>query len=278
LVVSAFAHQHKHSFSERILRYPDGRERRIIYPIDDVSAAKSEDDIVISGDIYRSFAEELQPDRWTSSPEELDVSGLWSGALDEPWATAASSSAAPADVAPQQQVPEQQQDLFEELNSTSYRDAQRQHWERIGSSYQVLHGCPWLLPKALHVLAVPQVAHPHAALFTLQTRVQQPHVESEMDKVLGRRHADGSSIFTVDSLVEGIVAFEDEAMAEAFGHALEAEGHQDVSLATADSHELFRLSTSSAAVVVLMKPQSAMPMPGELEASLRQQRRVADVM
>ena len=45
-------------------------------------------------------------------------------------------------------------------------------------------------------------------------------------QVLGRRHADGSSIFTVDRLVEGIVAFEDESMAEAFGHALEAEGHQ----------------------------------------------------
>jgi hypothetical protein len=45
-------------------------------------------------------------------------------------------------------------------------------------------------------------------------------------QVLGRRHADGSSIFTVDRLVEGIVAFEDEAMAEAFGHALETEGHQ----------------------------------------------------
>jgi hypothetical protein len=52
-----------------------------------------------------------------------------------------------------------------------------------GSTPQVLRGCPWLLPKALHVLAVPQVAQPHAAMFTLQTRVQQPHVESEMDKV-----------------------------------------------------------------------------------------------
>ena len=78
LVVSAFAHQHKRSFSERILRYPDGRERRIIYPIDDVSAAKSEDDIVISGDIYRSFAEELQPDRWTSSVEVGRCSGAHS--------------------------------------------------------------------------------------------------------------------------------------------------------------------------------------------------------
>lgn len=52
-----------------------------------------------------------------------------------------------------------------------------------GSASQVLHGCPWLLPKALYVLAVPQVAQPHAAMFTLQTRVQQPQVESEMDKV-----------------------------------------------------------------------------------------------
>jgi hypothetical protein len=124
----------------------------------------------------------------------------------------------------------------------------------------VLHGCPWLLPKALHVLAVPQLAQPDAAMFTLQTRVQQQQVESEISKVcgvpyihqnqwcctgkahimtggtgewllrnsqvLGHRHADGSSAISVDSLIEGIVAFEDEAMAEAFGHALEAEGHQ----------------------------------------------------
>jgi hypothetical protein len=69
LVVSAFAHQHRHSYSERILRYPDGRERRIIYPTTDATATESEDDIVISGDFYRSFAEELQPDRWTSSAE-----------------------------------------------------------------------------------------------------------------------------------------------------------------------------------------------------------------
>jgi hypothetical protein len=48
---------------------------------------------------------------------------------------------------------------------------------------------------------------------------------------------------------------------------------QDVGLATADSHELFRLSTSSAAVVVLMKSDCALPLPGELEASLRRQRR-----
>lgn len=48
---------------------------------------------------------------------------------------------------------------------------------------------------------------------------------------------------------------------------------QDVSLAIADSHELFRLTTSSAAaVVVLMKPGVEMPTPGELEVSLRRQR------
>ena len=41
----------------------------------------------------------------------------------------------------------------------------------------------------------------------------------------------------------------------------------------ADSHELFRLSTSSGAVVVLMKGGGQeLPTPGELEVSLRQQR------
>ncbi len=48
---------------------------------------------------------------------------------------------------------------------------------------QILDGCPWVAPKPLHVLAVPQPTAPHTAMFTLQTRVPQAHVESELSKV-----------------------------------------------------------------------------------------------
>lgn len=53
---------------------------------------------------------------------------------------------------------------------------------------QVLDGCPWLLPKPLQVLAVLQLAAPHAAMFTLQTRVQQQQLESELSKVPMQMH------------------------------------------------------------------------------------------
>lgn len=45
-------------------------------------------------------------------------------------------------------------------------------------------------------------------------------------QVLGRRCADSGHLLSVDSLVEGIVCFEDEAAAETFGFALEVEGRQ----------------------------------------------------
>lgn len=249
------------------MRYPGGQERRIRYPISD-----AEDDNVLSlSDPYRSFAEECQPDRW--GPE--DISDLWSGLFDEPTASAASSAAAaaPAILEPPQQEAEDSLDIFDQLTSSDYKEAQRQYWERISSSDQILDGCPWVVPKPLHVLAVARPSAPHAAMFTLQTRISHAQVESELSKVLGRRRADGGPLLSVDSLVEGIVCFEEEVAAEAFGHALEAEGHQDVGLATCDSHELFRLSTSSAAVVVLLKQGGEPLTPGELEVSLRRQRR-----
>lgn len=61
MAVSAYPPAQRH-YSERVLRYPDGVERRIIYPSTDVP---SEDESISSlSDPYRSFAEEFQPDRW----------------------------------------------------------------------------------------------------------------------------------------------------------------------------------------------------------------------
>lgn len=49
---------------------------------------------------------------------------------------------------------------------------------------QILDGCPWVAPKPLHVLAVPQPAAPQAAMFTLQTRASNTDVQSELNKVI----------------------------------------------------------------------------------------------
>jgi hypothetical protein len=43
-------------------------------------------------------------------------------------------------------------------------------------------------------------------------------------QVLGRRRADGSSLIRCSELLDGAVAFEDEADAERYGQLLEAEG------------------------------------------------------
>ena len=60
--------------------------------------------------------------------------------------------------------------------------------------------------------------------------------------MLGRRRAGGKALVAVHRMAEGVVAFADEAAAERFGEELEAAGHGDVSLATVDSHQLFRLT------------------------------------
>jgi hypothetical protein len=43
-------------------------------------------------------------------------------------------------------------------------------------------------------------------------------------------------------MAEGVVTFASEPAAEMFGEALEAAGTDDVSIATVDSHALFRLT------------------------------------
>ena len=62
---------------ERILRYPDGVERRIRYPQASYPSisypAPSGDMDGVSHDPYRSYAEGEDPTRW----ESFDVAGLW---------------------------------------------------------------------------------------------------------------------------------------------------------------------------------------------------------
>lgn len=278
--------------AERVLRYVDGRERRIIYPSPDYTPLQ--DLIIADADGgYRSFSETEQPDRW--GPPEWDVAAAWSRTGIHPQNVSAESTrhSGGADGLAHQQAqhPPQQQrrqlesqtfqsqpatdhldELFAQFDSIEYRDAQKALWQRVADSYQVLDSCPWPLPRQLYVLAVQQIASPAAAMFTLQTRVQQQATENELAKVLGHsRRDDGSAVLMMHRMAEGVVTFASEPAAEMFGEALEAAGTDDVSIATVDSHALFRLTGEGSAVVVLIdeRGEHSEVNPGELEASLR---------
>ena len=96
-------------------------------------------------------------------------------------------------------------------------------------------------------------------------------------QVLKRRRADGSALISVNCMVDGVLAFEDERAAEAFEEMLESDGLQGVSLARCDSHKLFRMVGDASAVVVLCTaPAGKLPRPVELAVSLRGQRTLED--
>ena len=89
-------------------------------------------------------------------------------------------------------------------------------------------------------------------------------------QVLKRTRADGSHLIAVSEMLDGVVVFQDERSADAFGEMLEADGHTGIGCAQCNSHELFRMTSESRAVVVLCTAAAAdLPRPEELAAVLR---------
>lgn len=96
-------------------------------------------------------------------------------------------------------------------------------------------------------------------------------------QVMKRRQPDGAALIRVNSIADGVLAFEDERAADEFGEMLKADGHPEVGLARCDSHELFRMVGGAGAVVVLCTAAvGKLPSPVELAVSLRGQRPVED--
>jgi len=251
-------------YTERVLRYPDGLERRIRYPEPD---RKPLQDLVIADTdgSYRSFSETEQPDRW--GPPDWDVTEIWNS-QDHPQNSAVASIAAPNHHHQQQQQAAVLDELFAQVEGSSYQAAQQQFWQRITDSYKVHEHCPWLQRRPLHVLAVEQMTVAASALFTLTTRMQQSAAEDELSKVLGRRRRNGAPLVAVHHMAQGVVAFTSPEAAERFGERLDEDGHEGVALATLDSHALFRMTADNATVVVVVADDADVS-PGELEASLR---------
>ena len=143
---------------ERVLRYPDGVERRIRYPQASYPAisypAHTVDTDGVNHDPYRSYAEGEDPTRW----ENFDVAGLWDqtaparradpvqarrscrpGSACNGGSAVGGHSHTLARRVQGNDVLNGPGDLFAQLTSPDFRRQQEQFWQSVRSSYQVLH-------------------------------------------------------------------------------------------------------------------------------------------
>lgn len=267
LVVNAFAanpesYSGKHRAYERLLRYPDGHERRIRYVgFDEVSEGSD----FRCDDPYVSFSEGHDPTRWEA--ESSDIAGLWNVSTEPPQQQRLQVESQPDSI----------EQLFERFSTPEYKRKQRELWEHVRGSYQVCDGSPWVSARPVFVLTLGQGNEETGVMYTLRTSVPSPDTEDELAKVMKRRQPDGAALISVNSIADGVLAFEDERAADEFGEMLKADGHSEVGLARCDSHELFRMVGSAGAVVVLCTAAvGKVPSPVELAVSLRGQRPVED--
>ncbi|GFR53109.1 hypothetical protein Agub_g15824 [Astrephomene gubernaculifera] len=263
----------------RILRYPDGYERRIIYPVAPAVEAGSDNEDAWS--------------LWTHADE--DESSVWHDC---------GLAGAACVVETRVVKPDALQDtdpLVEEITSL-HRSSQLQSpqsvSELVKSSYQILTGSPWLLPRPLYVLALRQppppsppppppsqqpwggalwTHHHHqepqqqqhlpppdpqevatgdaAQLYWLPTRTVMQEEQQELAAVLKRPSL--SLSLSLSALRDGVVAFGAAEDAARFATCLEAEQQaagQQVDVMEVDSHQLFRLTGQVGALVVYLAP------------------------
>ncbi|PSC68534.1 hypothetical protein C2E20_7868 [Micractinium conductrix] len=266
---------------ERVLRYPDGRERRIRYPLPPAEEPSSED--LTDG----CWADTCWVPRaaWLGMASAADGGAVLAAAPAGPQQQQQPAAFAPDKPAEPERsrMPSSPMELLRYLNSPEYQAAQAEQWARVRGSYEVLDQVPWVAPKPLYLLAVeqgppaggghPRGGEPRPGLgYSLRTRVARADTEDELSRVLRRRAPDALPLIRCSEMRDGVVAFEDEADAERYGQMLEADGMAEVSIARCDSHELFRSVQDTRGVVVLLRRGgSFLPQPHQLSTSLRSQ-------
>ncbi|KAK9866658.1 hypothetical protein WJX84_010238 [Apatococcus fuscideae] len=258
---------------ERVLRYPDGNERRIRYPVAQQAVA-GPSGLGQPSDALRSYSEDWDPERWGV---EWEAAGVWESSWARPgsrWARRqAEARQRRSDLAhsdqTQQSIPDSPAALARHVTSDGYREAQQQILREVRSSYEVLTCSPWVQSRTVHVVAVQHPGAEDAATYTLRTRVQRQDMSDELGKLIKRRRKDGRSVLRVDEIRDGVITFEDAADSESFFAQLPhaAAGPQYL-LATCDSHQLFRMAQDTRAAVVLLRRGCKVPAPEQLSSSL----------
>ena len=292
-----FAHSH-----ERVLRYPDGRERRIRYPV------PSSDE---NSQLSNATA--------TAADEDWETRNVWKARRAAALAamntrqqqqqerrqqqqqqhhhekTLPTEPTAPPEADPQQPPPSTADylssplALLRYLTSDAHKEEQRRERADVERSYEILQGCPWPIPRPLYVLAARQQGTDTGLTHTLRTRLPLTAVEDELTRLLrgdgrqgGKKPTDGdreqqeqqgaTPFINCSELVDGLVTFEVEEDAERYGNLLEESGAaESVAVVRCDSHELFRSVQGVRGVVVLVKKKesSVVPAPHQLAAAVR---------
>lgn len=256
-VVQAFAESYAHSCGgagcathERILRYPDGRERRIRYPVvvDDPSTLDSGHEDWETRNAWKAVSRGSAAPEKTAPAVNPDVSGSDGAFPMSPLA------------------------LLRLLNSDVHRQTLQREWEDVCNSYEILLGCPWAKPRPLYVLADVKSGNGESGMtYTLRTRLPLSNVEFELNRLL-RPGTDSEPIIECSELVDGVVAFEDDADAEQYGDLLAAAGSGHFSIAECNSHEMFRTACELKSAVILLRRGCKVPAPHKLAASVRKVR------
>eukprot|EP00878_Enallax_costatus_P003012 GHUV01003210.1.p2 GENE.GHUV01003210.1~~GHUV01003210.1.p2 ORF type:complete len:287 (+),score=88.52 GHUV01003210.1:1523-2383(+) len=233
---------------ERVLRYPSGETRYIRYP---VSATVDEEDD------EGSFA------AW-------DVTGLWSTAV-RPSQTGQPD---PVSRREQQQTAPSLQETAAYLEGLFAASYEAQPLVDVEHSYQIMHGCPWVLPRPVFVLACKGKGANSEDnvrnMYTLRTKVVQEGAAHALAKLLKKQHL--AEALEVAEMHDGVVVFEHDMDADRYASMLEEEGHSQVVVAELDSHKLFRMVSDVRALVVLLPHGTDIPAPYQLAASLKKKK------
>lgn len=245
---------------ERILRYPDGRERRIRYPV------PSEDATLCGGDEWETR------NAWKAARARTTSQLPSRPTPPQPAAPRKPAAPPPPPDRPPESIPDSPLALLRFLTSDAHKEAQRREWEEVKGSYEILQGCPWPVPRPLYVIAAHQPGSDAGLTHTLRTRLPLADVENELTRVLrGKAAADaGKPLIRCSEMVDGIVTFETEDDAEQYGELLEQGGTAEgVAVARCDSHELFRSVQGAKGAVVLLRKGGKVPFPHQLAAALK---------
>jgi hypothetical protein len=288
--VKAFAYSYTESCGphsketyERVLRYPDGRERRIRYPVpsDDGSTVNASLDScgVVeeweTRNAYKAASKGKTMSTTATSQIVTPVNPQEPGFSPTPPSEQDQSDelllpAAPPAISPEP-FPDSPLALLRYLNSDAHKESQKQEWEEVKNSFEILQGCPWPLPRPVYVLAARQADNEAGLTHTLRTRLPLSDVENELTSLLrGTNHGKKKPLISCSELVDGVITFEAEDDAERYGQLLEENGTADsIAVARCDSHELFRDMQGVKGVVVLLRKGNKVPLPHQLASALR---------
>lgn len=206
-----------------------------------------------------------------------NVTGLWTGQAAQRHSTSAMQQTQ------RQQKQQHQQshgserslqdtaDFLEGLFAASYA---AQPLEDVAQCYEVLHGCPWVLPRPVFVLTSQQWGWKSAdgiqSTYTLHVKVVKEGAADAIAKLLNKQHL--AAALDVAEMRDGFVVFESAEDADRFASKLEEEGHSQVMVAEVDSHKVFRIVSELKALAVLLRQGVTIPAPYQLAASLKQQK------